>query len=59
MEIAKRRREFRPYVLDPDTAALRSISLGAKLRRTSHVQFERQEREQKENLHGIIAGWWE
>jgi len=42
--------------LDEDTAALRSMSLGAKLRRTKRVQYMREKRENERRLSGIIFG---
>jgi hypothetical protein len=45
--------------LDPDTAGLRSPSLGAKIRMTRRIQYEKREEREKGYLHGILSGWFE
>lgn len=44
--------------LDPDTATLRSMSIGAKIRRTRRLQYDQQKHERKLRYQGILDGWF-
>lgn len=44
--------------LDPDVAALRSVSLTNKVRMSRELQFQRDLEAEKARLFGIVEGWW-
>lgn len=58
LERDRMRRRTHINSLDPNIAACRSMSLVAKIRLSKDLAFEREQREQKSYLEGVIAGWW-
>lgn len=44
------------HMLDPDTAALRSMSVGAKVARTKRIQYYAAKRLSERRYRGVIAG---
>lgn len=43
------------HQLDPDTACLRSMSIGAKMARSQRIQYFRQKRMQERRYRGILS----
>lgn len=58
-QIAFEKRTRHVTTLDPDIAALRSITLRTKLDMQRSASWERENREQIENYQGILAKLWE
>ncbi len=58
VQIAKEKRDYHVSFIDTNTAALRSMSLGAKLRMTREAQYERQVHREQEQWEGVISGLW-
>lgn len=57
--IRHERQNFFINGLDPDTAGLRSPSLGAKIRMSRRIQYEKREASAKGYLHGVLSGWFD
>ena len=49
-------RQWHIYSLDPDTAGLRSVTIGAKIRRSRRIQYEQSQRREEFTLNSVIKG---
>lgn len=56
--IERKRQRHSISALDPNVAALKSVSLPNKIRMTRDIDFERSRQRRRIDLEGIIAGWW-
>lgn len=56
---AHQRRTFHISAIDPNTAALRSVSLSQKLRITHRVQYDAWRKNHQTYLEGVIAGFFD
>jgi hypothetical protein len=57
-EIARIKRNTNVYSLPPDVYALRSVSIGTKIRMAREVTFRKNEEDRKGYLDGVLKGWW-
>lgn len=58
-QIAREKRDYYISSLDPDTASLRSVSLGGKIRMQKARSYEMNCKREEERYRGILAGWWD
>ena len=58
-QIAREKRDTYVQALDSDTACLRSVAIGAKIRRQKRLNYETNIARDEERYRGIIAGWWD
>lgn len=53
----RERKNYHIYSLDPDTAGLRSVSLGSKIRMSRRIQYAQGLRREEYHLTAIVRGW--
>lgn len=58
-QIAREKRDYCISSLDPDTASLRSVSLGGKIRMQKARSYEMNCKREEERYRGILAGLWD
>lgn len=59
VQIAREKRDTYVHAFDADVAALRSVTIGNKIRLQKRLNYDRNREREEENYRGILAGLWD